>query len=195
MAAPSSALSLLSSVAVLALVFVGCDTTGPADTVTLNSNSPIPPTIEYTFEYDTEGRQQIGVRSLNADTLGAILQRNGFSRADVRSARVEQVVLERRSDPGAPTAVAGDVAPKVFDYLTGATLYFGSDAGGVQIASTVVDTDNRTLPLNVTTANVTDAVKGGRRPAFLELAATESVPDRRDRVRVTIDFRIEVRGV
>jgi hypothetical protein len=195
MSSLNSSLSLLSSAAVLALLLVGCDATGPADTVILNANSPIPPTVEYTFVYDTEGRQQIGVRSLNADTLGAILQRNGFSRADVRSARVERVVLERRSDPGASAAIAGDAAPKVFEYLTGATLYLGPDASGVQIASTIVDTDNRTLPLTVTTANVTDAVKRGHQPAFLELAAAEGVPSRRDRVRVTVDFRIEVQGV
>lgn len=187
--------SLLLPAVVLALLLTGCDAAGPADTVILNSNSPFPPTVEYTFAYDTEGRQQIGVRSLNADTLTAILRRNGFGRADVTSARIERVVLERRSDPGSPVRKADNAEPKVFDYLTGATVYLGSDADGVQIASAAVDTENRTLPLDVTTADVTNVVKGGSRRAFLALAATDEVPDRQDRVRVTVHFRIEVRGV
>lgn len=191
----TSVSSLLPPAVVLALLLTGCDATGPTDTVILNANSPFPPTVEYTFAYDTEGRQQIGVRSLNADTLTAILRRNGFGRADVTSARVERVVLERRSDPGSPARKADNATPKVFDYLTGATVYLGSDADGVQIASAAVDTDNRTLPLDVTTADVTSVVKGGSRPAFLTLAATDDVPDRQDRVRVTVHFRVEVRGV
>lgn len=195
----NSTLSLLASTVVFALVLVGCDAAGPTDTVILNSQSPIPPTIEYTFDYETQGRQQIGISSLNADTLSSILRRNGgFSRADVTSAQVERVVLERISDPGEPSASDEAATPKVFDYLTGATVYLGSDAeSGTRIADASFDTTTRTVSLSVVGANadVTDEVQSGRQKAFLMLDAGGDVPDRRDRVRVTVDFRIELQGV
>jgi hypothetical protein len=87
---------------------------------------------------------------------------------------------------------------KVFSYLTGATVYLGPDADGVQIARSAIDTGDdppRTLPLSVTNADVTDVVTGGSRPAFLRLTATEDVASRQDEVRVRVDFRIEVQGV
>ena len=190
-------LSRLSVVAVFALALVGCDATGPADTVILNSNSPIPPTVEYTFEYDTEGRQQIGVRSQNADTLGSILRRNGFGRADVVSARVERVVLERVSDPGPSFRGNEEPTVEVFDYLSGATVYLGPDAeSGTRIAEASFETTARTVSLGVgANAGVTDAVQSGAQPAFLSLDAGGDVPNRRDRVRVRVHFRIEVQGV
>lgn len=194
-----STFARLFPVVALALVLAGCDATGPADTVILNSSSAIPPTVEYTFAYDTEGQQQIGVRSLNPDTLASILRRNGFGRSDVVSARVDRVVLERVSDPGAVAREKKGTAPKVFSYLTGATLYLGADASGTEIASATIESSDdrppKTRPLTVTTANVTDVVKAGSQPAFLVLTAGDDVPDRRDRVRVTVDFRIEVQGV
>ena len=190
--------SRLSIVAVFALALMGCDAAGPADTVILNANSPIPPTVEYTFEYDTEGRQQIGVRSQNADTLGSILRRNGFGRADVVSARVERVVLERISDPGPSVRGKEATAVEVFDYLSGATVYLGPDAeSGPRIAEASFETTARTVSLGVDggSARVTDDVKSGSQPAFLMLDTAGDVPDRRDRVRVRVDFRIEVQGV
>lgn len=188
----------LSVVALFALALTGCDATGPSDTVILNSNSPIPPTVEYTFEYNTDGRQQIGVRSQSADTLGSILRRNGFGRADVVSARVERVVLERVSDPGPSLRTRATPEAKVFSYLTGATVYLGPDVDGVQIARSAIDTGDdppMTLPLSVTDGDVTDVVTDGSRPAFLMLTAKEDVASRQDEVRVSVDFRIEVQGV
>ena len=190
--------SRLSVVAVVVLALMGCDAAGPADTVILNSNSPIPPTVEYTFEYDTEGRQQIGVRSQNADTLDSILRRNGFGRADVVSARVERVVLERISDPGPSFRGKEDPEVEVFDYLSGATVYLGPDAeSGTRIAEASFETTARTVSLGVDGANegVTDGVKSGSQPAFLSLDTGGDVPNRRDRVRIRVHFRIEVQGV
>lgn len=176
-------------ISVFALLLVGCDATGPSDTVILNSSSPIPPTVEYTFDYDTNGNSQIGVRSDQTDDLDSTLAENGFSRRSVVTARVESVELERLSSKTAAPS------QKVFDYLTGATVYLGSDASGSRIAEEAFEATDPSVPLQVVGADVTDVVKSGATPAFLQLDTDGNVPDRRDRVRVTVQFRIEMRGV
>jgi hypothetical protein len=183
-------LPLLVLLAVLAVGLTGCDTTGSEETAILNANSPVPPTVEYTFDYETGGNQQIGTRSLESDNLTSILTQNGFSRADVSSAQVDSVQLERLSlEEAAPP-------PKVFDYLTQATLYLGPNASdGQRIAQASFDRAIRSVPLRVVSPDVTSLVKDGSRPAFLQLDATSDVPDRTDRVRVTVYFRIEVQGI
>lgn len=172
----------------LALLVAGCDAAGPADTVILNANSPEPPTVEYTFDYKTNGANAIEVQSGNTDDLSSILSTNGFRRTDVVSARVDSVQLERISPKAAPVR-------KVFDYLTGTTLYLGPDANSPRIAEGAIQSTNRTVPLPVRTADVTDVVKSGETPAFLRLSTGNDVPDRRDRVTATVYFRIEVQGV
>jgi len=182
--------SLLTPVAVLALVLTGCDATGPTDTVILSENSVIPPTVEYTFDYETNGGRPIGVVSQEADDLDSILEQNGFRRADVESARVDSVRLERLSSP--ETAA---VAPKVFDYLTGATLYLGSGTEGTRVASAMFETTNLSVRLPVDRRDVTAVVQNGSANAFLQLSTTDDVSDRRDRVKATVYFRLEVGGV
>lgn len=181
--------SLLATVVGLALLLTGCDATGPTDTVILSANSVIPPTVEYTFDYQA-GEQPIGVVSQETDDLGSILEQNGFGRADVESARVDSVRLERLSSPETASA-----APKVFDYLTGATLYLGSNADGARIATASFQTTAPSVRLSVEGSSVTDVVQEGRSNAFLQLSTTSDAPDRRDRVQVTVYFRIEVQGV
>jgi hypothetical protein len=137
-------LPLLVLLAVLAVGLTGCDTTGSEETAILNANSPVPPTVEYTFDYETGGNQQIGAQSDTTDMLDPVLRRNGFSRDDVVSARVDSVQLERLSlEEAAPP-------PKVFDYLTQATLYLGPSASdGQRIAQASFDRAIRSVPLRV----------------------------------------------
>jgi hypothetical protein len=182
--------SLVSAVGLgLALILAGCDAAGPTDTVILSENSPEAPTVEYSFFYDTNGSAAIGVRSDEADNLSSILEENGFRRSDVVSARVDSVKLERISPKGV-------LFRKVFDYLTGATVHLGANADGPRIAEAAFQTTDRSVTLPVRTADVTDVVKSGPSPAFLRLDTADDAPDqRRDRVEVTVYFRIEVRGV
>jgi hypothetical protein len=182
--------SLLVAIAGLVLLLTGCDATGPTDTVIFNANSPIPPTVEYTFDYETSGDRSIGVVSQEADSLGSILELNGFGRADVASARVDSVKLERLTSPETVSAT-----PKVFDYLTGATLYLGSSADGARIATASFQTTAPSVRLPVDGSSVTNVVTNGRSNAFLQLSTTSDVPVRRDKVQVTVYFRIEVQGV
>jgi hypothetical protein len=44
-------------------------------------------------------------------------------------------------------------------------------------------------------SSVTNVVTNGRSNAFLQLSTTSDVPVRRDKVQVTVYFRIEVQGV
>lgn len=172
----------------LVLLIAGCDATGPADTVILNANSPEPPEVEYTFFYRTDGANAITVRSDTTDNLSSILETNGFRRSDVASARIDSVTLERVSNP--------KVKRSVFDYLRGATVYLGPGTDAPRIAeASFGTTDKETVKLSVRTADVTDVVKTGETPAFLQLDTTNDVPDRRDRVAITVYYRIELQGV
>lgn len=186
--------SLLFFLAITGLVLatVGCDAVGSEDTVILNnanSDRGSRPTVEYTFAYDTNGDRSIEVPSEQSDDLGSILSNAGFSRANIVSATVDSVRLERLS-----SKTIRDRA-YVFDYLTGATVYLGSDATGTRIAEAIFDTTDRTVLLQVATRDVTDVIKNGSTPAFLQLDTDNDVPDRQDRVSVTVYYEIEVGGV
>jgi hypothetical protein len=182
-------LSVLLVVLAGGLVLTSCDLASTSNTAILNANSPDDPTVEYTFFYETDGTAAIEVQSDETDNLSSILQENGFRRSDVVSARIDSVELERRSSPTA-------VKRLVFDYLAGATVYLGPDADGLRIAEADFQTTDSSITLPVRTANVTDVVKRGPSSAFLQLStADDDVPDRQDRVAVTVYFRIEVRGV
>jgi hypothetical protein len=180
--------SFFLTAVLFALLLGGCDVTGPEDTVILNANSLAPPIVEYTFTYETKGGDPIGVRSNETDDLGSILSENGFDRSDVVSARVDSVSLERISSKAAPT-------PMVFDYLTEATAYLGSSTDGTRIADASIDATPRSLSLPVVGSDVTSVVRNGATHAFLQLDTTSDVPDRRDKVKVTVYFQVEVQGV
>lgn len=178
---------LALSVTALALVLTGCDIAGSENTVILNTTSPEPPVVEYMFFYPTDGSAAIEVRSEGTDDLTSILKTNGFRRSDVVSARIDSVELERISNP--------ETKRSVFDYLSGATVHLGPDADAPRIAQGSFQTADPTVRLPVRTADVTNVVENGETPAFLRLDTADDVPDRRDRVAVTVHFRIEVQGV
>lgn len=186
-------ISLLFSSVVLAVLFVGCDATGPEDTAILNADSPAPPTVEYEFRYTSENvsedGRQVQVVSEGGDNLGSVLTQNGFSRDDVVSARVDSVTLRRQSSP-----TNSGMQPKVFDYLSGAAVFLGTDADGKRIAEDQFSTTQQKIRLAVATSNVTEEVKEGSTRAFLRLTASENVPEQ-DVVDVTVYYRIEVEGV
>lgn len=186
--------SISVPVAVLVVALVGCDATGTTDTAILNANSPIPPIAEYTFEYTPENLTESGrveVVSQGTDDLGGILDDNGFRREDVVSARVDSVRLTRLSPPKTIP-----VRPKVFDYLTGATAFLGSDAIGTRIADDTFRTTAKSVSLEVASSDVTELVRSGPRAVFLRLSisSADEVPSR-DRVRATVYLQIEVQGV
>lgn len=185
--------SLLLSSAILAVFVAGCDSVGSEETAVLNADSPAPPTVEYEFRYTSEDvsedGQQVEVVSDGGDNLGSVLTQNGFSRDDVVSARVDSVTLRRQSSP-----TSSGMQPKVFDYLSGAAVFLGTDASGKRIAEDQFSTTQQKIRLDVATSNVTEEVKGGSTQAFLRLTASENVPEQ-DVVDVTVYYRIEVEGV
>jgi hypothetical protein len=182
-------LPLFCSVLVLSLLLAGCDSAGTEGTAVLNATSPVPPTVEYEFRYTSENvnGQQVEVVSENSDNLGPVLTQNGFSRADVVSARVDSVTLRRQSSPAS-------IRPKVFNYLSGAEVYLGADDSGKRIADDEFATTQQEISLRVSTSDVTEEVKGGSTRAFLRLEASDDVPSN-DVVDVTVYYRIEVGGV
>mgnify|MGYP006426095385 CR=1 FL=1 len=187
MATRSIALALLLSIAMV--VLTGCDSGGNGGSIVLNANSPVPPTVQYSFAYsseDVDANGVVDVISNEADALDDLFRQNGVSRSDVVRARVDSVELERQSTTG-PTA-----RPKVFPYLGGAEVFLGSDASGPRIASSQFQTTNRTVNLSVTTADVTSTVQQGSVPAFLRLTAdTPGDIPLIERVRVTVFYTVE----
>lgn len=183
-------LSLFATTIAMVVVLAGCDATGSEETAIFNADSPFPPTVEYDFVYDADNVNssgQVEVTSRNEDNLTSILSDNGFERGDVRSARVDSVVLERISLGQSTGAV-----PKVFRYLTGAEVFLGADETGTRIADDNFSTEERTVRLGGGTRDVTDVVRGGSTKAFLRLDTDEEVTEQ-DRVEVTVYFRIEAR--
>lgn len=183
---------LLSSIAFV-FVLAGCDATGSQETVILNEDLPVPPTVEYEFRYTSENvsneGQRVEVVSNGSDNLGSILSENGFSRDDIVSARVDSVSLRRLSSPSAT-----EVRPKVFDYLSGVALFLGTDASGTRIAERSPLPSEQQVSLPVATSNVTADLEGGSKKAFLRLDASGEVPEE-DFVEATVYYRIEVGGV
>jgi hypothetical protein len=82
----------------------------------------------------------------------------------------------------------------VFDYLSGAAVFLGTDASGKRIADATFNTTQQEIRLDVATSNVTEEIRNGSKRAFLRLTASENVPEE-DVVDVTVYYRIEVEGV
>ena len=185
---------LLLSSFVLSFVLVGCDATGSQDTVVLNANSPAAPTVEYSFRYTSDNvsdnGQRVEVVSQNSDNLGSVLMDNGFSRNDVISATVDSLTLRRESSP-----TTSGIQPKVFDYLSGASVYLGTDDSGKLIADDQFQTTQQEITLDVANGDVTSEIKGGSKSAFLRLTTSGGEVPSQDVVEVTVYYRIEVQGV
>jgi hypothetical protein len=184
----------LSIVLLAALLLGGCDAGGAGgETAILNATSPVPPTVDYTVRYEAENVGPDGnvvVDSSDAtDTLTGILGQNGFDRASVVSARVDSVELRSRSG-----MFAASVRPKVFDYLNGATVFFGTGSARTQIASGSFTTtqDEVTFASGV---RVTEQVTAGPQKLLLRLDASAGEVPSTDAVDVTVYFRVEVGGV
>lgn len=168
------------------LVLVRCDLAATGSTAVLNAESAIPPTVEYTFEYassDVTGEGEVAVVSEEQDDLGDILSQNGFSRADVVSAEIDSVSIERLS-------------AQTFGYVTGADLYLGMNAEGPHVGTGTFQTSQESARLDIPTKTVTGLVKEGSTNTFarLDVGDRSNVPSL-DRVGVTVFFRIEVGGV
>lgn len=181
------ACALLLAVTLLA----GCDS-GSSEPIVLND--PLNPTetsFEFAYSQDDVSGGVIEVTSATRDELSSVISAYGYSRGDVVSATVEAVTMERLSigQPSARPKV------KVFDYLATAEVYFGTSTSAPLIGALdpVPLNTEVTMDLGPGT-NVTSQVQGGATNALLMLDLGEGgqVGSGGDRVRVTVEFRIEV---
>jgi hypothetical protein len=189
---------LLLAALVLPLVIVGCDAAGGGgDTATLNAGSTVPPTVEYLVRYRSENvsndGQTVEDSSDTADDLSGVLQRNGFSRSNVVSARVDSVAIESRSPSSSPQQT------KVFAYLRGVTVFLGTDPNTrTEIASGRFATTEDRVTLSgpeLSTQNVTQDVKEGPKKAFLRLDASGGSVPSEDALDLFVYYTITVEGV
>lgn len=184
--------ALFSILFALLFVLAGCDFLDSEETVILNSDSPIPPTVEYTFEYTSDDVNSDGwveVTSEQVDNLGAILSENGFSRDDVVSAEIDRVVLRGLSPEEQSTR-------KIYEHVQRAEVYFPGDASSVAAEGEVQTTQGPDrVELNVVSSSVTSAVEGGAQNARLELETQEDGFSELHRAEAEIFFEIEVEGV
>jgi hypothetical protein len=162
-----------------ALVLTSCDISSASNTAILNANSTIPPIVRQRFEYTgddvTDGGQVEALSSIQSDDLDAILSENlGASRADVVSARVDSVSVERLST----------------NTLSGA-LYLGTDASGTRIANVQLESGEEITARD--TKTVTGAVKSGQERVFAEFDVED--PSSGGMVRAVIYYRLEVEGI
>ncbi|GEM_PF-5795463 len=183
-ARPTTRASLLLILLVVGLVLPSCDFASAGNTAILNANSTVPPTVRHRFEYEESDAAEGGavevISTIESDDLDAILSRNGFSRSDVVSARVDSVRVE-------PISAAS---------LTAADLYLGIDDTGPRIAE--IDFPSGAPPaVDRRRRSVIGAVKAGASRVFARFQVDDpsSIPSGGGRVRAIVHYRLEVGGV
>jgi hypothetical protein len=193
-------LSLLIAALLLPLVLIGCDATG-GDTIVLNTTEDDAQldSIEYSFRYRPDEVNDGTVEVVSekeddpgvADTIDDLLSRNGFSRADIVSAKVVEAILIRRSDPSSSSL------PKVFQYLDQGKIeaFLGDNFSGKPFAEKEIQSTDKKIPLDILNGgDVTTEMKSGTERVSLRLSVTSNV-SQEDAVDVRLAYQIEVRGV
>ena len=168
--------------ALVGVVIASCDAVTATEPITLQSK-----TVSFRFEFDSDGVTpggSVGVQSEADVDLGPELLSDGFTKAEVISATVTSVELERIS----PTTVN-------LNFLEEASIEFAaSGIAGRSIAGSNSLPDNRTAMLSVTSANVTTFVVAPSFRAVLNVVP-ESVPEGGWVLRSNVTLRIDVEGV
>lgn len=192
-------LSLLLAV-LLPLVLAGCDSAGE-NTIVLNTtddDTQLDP-IEYSFRYKPEDVNNGTVEVVSEkeddpkldDTIDDLLDRNGFSRKNIVSAKVVEAILIRRSDPSSSSK------PKVFQYLDGGNIevFLGEDLSVSPFAGKDIQSTDKRVSLNILDGGgVTKEIKSGTERVSIRLSVTDNV-SQEDAVDVKVSYQIEVRGV
>jgi hypothetical protein len=200
-------LPVIALAAAVLLLAPGCDTTGANETIEISGTSPIPPEIEYVFEYareDVSGGTVVvsstPERSGEHPTLDAVLEANGgYARSDVRAASVERVVIDDETTTSGEQAPTVQPAPerRVFRYLSQARISLGGDDGPVVARGQVPDDGPDDLDV-VSGADVLAAIQAGgptRAALELDVESPSDVPTQDqggDKVRVTITYAIQL---
>lgn len=166
----------------VAVVLASCDAVTATEPITLQSK-----TVSFRFEFDSEGVSPGGSvdAQSNADVdLGPELLSDGFTKAEVITATVTSVELERIS----PTQVN-------LNFLEEASIDFAASGISTRtIAGSNSLPDSRTAMLSVTSANVTTFVVAPSFRAVLNVVP-ESVPEGEWVLRSNVTLRIDVEGV
>ncbi|PSQ80848.1 MAG: hypothetical protein BRD41_04215 [Bacteroidetes bacterium QS_1_63_11] len=164
------------------LVLTGCDLSSAGNTIIVDANSSVPPTIQYRFQYTqddaTEGGQVEDVATIESDDLDDVLAPNGVvSRDQVVSAQVDSVQV----DPVSTTS------------LSSADIHLGTDADGPQIASVSFPSGGEEAVVDAGRTPVTGAVKAGASKTFgrFRMEDPSRIPDGGSVVRATVYFQIE----
>jgi len=164
------------------VMWTSCDLASAGSTAILNADSAIPPTVRHRFDFsqsDATGKEgEVAVESeLQSDDLDTILSENlGASRADVVSARIDSVRIERVSPAS----------------LTEAELFLGTSAEAPRIASGDFLPDGPSTVVDDRRSTVTTAVRNGVETLYGRFRM-ESV--RSGVVRAKVYYRLEVDGV
>jgi hypothetical protein len=203
-----SRLAVLALAAGALLLMPGCDTTGANETIELSGDSPIPPEIEYVFEYAREDVNDGTVvvsatpeRSGETPTLDAVLEENGgYTRSDVQAASVEKVVIDDASTTAGLQALPAQPAPdrRVFRYLRQAQISLNGEGGPVVARGEVSDDGPDDLAIASGASDVLAAIQSGsptRSTLELDVQDPSSVPTRDqggDKVRVTITYALQL---
>jgi hypothetical protein len=173
--------SLLVVLFVGGLVLTSCDLSSAGNTIILNANSSVPPTIQYRSRYTqddaTEGGQVEVVAMIESDDLDDVLTANGVNRDQVVSAQVDSVQV----DPVSTTS------------LSSAVIHLGTEASGPQIASVTFPSGGEDAVVDASRTPVTGAVQAGASTTFGRFSVEDPsrIPDGGSVVRATVYFQIE----
>lgn len=174
---------LVLGVTVMALALASCDVVNPTEGITLQEK-----TVTFRFEIDTDGvapGQTVQVASEESENLEQALAADGYTKAEVLSATVTRVELERIN----PTSVDLSILDEALLAFT------ASNLSAKTIASSTSLPASRTASLPVSSSP--DATSYVIAPSFRGALTVvpETVPDGQFVLRTTVTFRIEVEGV
>jgi len=181
---------ILPGLVALALIAVtgACDTAAnePDDTRILNVPDK-PTVVTYEFQYDPSRAVdgEVDAVSVNTDNLGSIIGDYGYSRSDVVSATVSEIIV--RESVGAQVSVR-----KLYEYVNQIALYLGNDSTGPVVAEPQnVDPSGVDVLLNAANTDVTSTVRSGSTPAFLVIDV-QNTTDTQGFIEAEVRFTIEV---
>lgn len=168
--------------AVVAITTASCDVVATTDPLTLQAK-----TVSFRFEFDSEGIESgetVEAQSVESVDMGPILSADGFTKAEVLSATITSVELERIS----PANVN-------LDFLEQAELAFtASGMSRRSIASSASLPASRDAPLSIANSDVMTFVVA---PTFRAVASVvpATVPQAGFVLRANVTLRIRVEGV
>ncbi|MCS3698987.1 hypothetical protein GGQ20_000279 [Salinibacter ruber] len=179
--------SLLIVLLAASVAWTSCDLASAGNTAISSASFDPPPKVRHRFSYTKENITEAGhvevVSTITSsyDLDDVLFENLGASRADVVSAQVDSVVIDRIST----------------STLSGAQLHLGTNADCPIIARVQFNPNEEKKGRDRTSRAVTEAVKSGSSNVFarFDIEDPNKIPNVGGKVSATVYYRLEVGGI